>query len=779
MELINKKVVIIDYYKSSNMPVHAFYQHDNNQLEFVIEENGTAADLSNVSRVLVNIKRPDGKVVSRELDRDENVILYKMQHEEMKVSGHAALTLQFYNEDGDRLSTAKITIYIASTVEANVEFKDKQGTLYQQIIMEIDGLKDQLYTLNKLTEEKGEAAESKGEFAEEKAQEAIAAAELAAEEAANLSQLKTDVTGATEAASTAAETARTNADHAKTQGDYAKEQADIAAQRTEELNGLEVSQFYDRQEEFSRQLADNVHYSNPKITNINEKKSNFPIVSFIDDDGVIDVYTRLYPVFKSKNVPFGSAIITGSVGKSGFMSLSQVKECNQNGMEILSHTVTHKNLALDGLSADQIDSELRDSKKWLIENGLENESFVYPQSGHNLSIRKNMRMYYNYAFGDNGFNDDGYLDHSRIKRIAFGSWTGDNPVINGNSEKTTLAYYKAAVDYAVSKNIWLVFMIHVGQHSSEQDDILGQLIDYIKSVNVQILKPSDAFKIKGNKFSFGEKEENHLWIGEKEIHGNSVTTWEPYNGRVASTPITQYVSGRVTLIQYVSTFNAGFPEASGICETYRSDLNEMLSHQVFYSSSGLVFKRTWNSSSNTWNRFEVQNSKILTMNSMTNDKIPVAFPPSISYCMIQTASANGFPHNIGGTLMTSRIIQSSGYDFQTYKPFGKNETWTRYAIDNNNWSSWSLDSVPDGYEVFTIQMTQQVIPANTAVDVILTHASVKTSDFITGNPVSGLTTGLMYSIMCLENGKITVRVFNASGSEKTITARPWKFQKTN
>ena len=256
MELINKKVVIIDYYKSSNMPVHAFYQHDNNQLEFVIEENGTAADLSNVSRVLVNIKRPDGKVVSRELDRDENVILYKMQHEEMKVSGHAALTLQFYNEDGDRLSTAKITIYIASTVEANVEFKDKQGTLYQQIIMEIDGLKDQLYTLNKLTEEKGETAESKGNFAEEKAQEAIEAAELAAEEAANLSQLKTDVTGATEAASTAAEAAQTNADHAKTQGDYAKEQADIAAQRTEELNGLEVSQFYDRQEEFSRQLAE-------------------------------------------------------------------------------------------------------------------------------------------------------------------------------------------------------------------------------------------------------------------------------------------------------------------------------------------------------------------------------------------------------------------------------------------------------------------------------------------------------------------------------------------
>ena len=256
VELINKKVVIIDYYKSSNMPVHAFYQHDNNQLEFVIEENGTAADLSNVSRVLVNIKRPDGKVVSRELDRDENVILYKMQHEEMKVSGHAVLTLQFYNEDGDRLSTAKITIYIASTVEANVEFKDKQGTLYQQIIMEMDGLKDQLYTLNRLTEEKGETAESKGKFAEEKAQEAIDAAELAAEEAANLSQLKTDVTGATEAASTAAEAAQTNADHAKTQGDYAKEQADIAAQRTEELNGLEVSQFYDRQEEFSRQLAE-------------------------------------------------------------------------------------------------------------------------------------------------------------------------------------------------------------------------------------------------------------------------------------------------------------------------------------------------------------------------------------------------------------------------------------------------------------------------------------------------------------------------------------------
>ncbi len=238
------------------IPTYTFYQHDNNQIEFVVETKGEDADLSKVSRVLLNIKRPDGKVVSRELDKNGNVILYKMQHEEMKASGFALLTLQFYNNDAERLSTAKIKVYFASTVEANVEFKDKQGTLYQQIIFEMEGLKDQLYTLNKITEEKGETAESKGRFAEEKAQEAIDAAELAAEEAANLSQLKTDVTGATEAASAAAEAARTNADHAKTQGDYAKEQADVAAQRTEELNGLEVSQFYDRQEEFSRQLAD-------------------------------------------------------------------------------------------------------------------------------------------------------------------------------------------------------------------------------------------------------------------------------------------------------------------------------------------------------------------------------------------------------------------------------------------------------------------------------------------------------------------------------------------
>ena len=277
MELVNKQSIVIDFYKSHMIPTYTFYQHDNNQIEFVIETNGATADLSKVSRVLLNIKRPDGKVVSRELDKNGNVILYRMQHEEMKASGFASLTLQFYNSDAERLSTAKIKVYFASTVEANVEFKDKQGTLYQQIIMEMDGLKEQLYTLNKLTEEKGETAESKGNFAEEKAQEAIEAAELAAEEAANLSQLKTDVTGATEAASTAAEAARTNANHAKTQGDYAKEQADVAAQRTEELNGLEVSQFYDRQEEFSRQLADKANKN--EVNNIAAIKAD---KSFVD-----------------------------------------------------------------------------------------------------------------------------------------------------------------------------------------------------------------------------------------------------------------------------------------------------------------------------------------------------------------------------------------------------------------------------------------------------------------------------------------------------------------
>lgn len=549
----------------------------------------------------------------------------------------------------------------------------------------------------------------------------------------------------------------------------------VSAQEIIEARGQEDS-LGGRFDRIETQLIENAKYANPKLLNIGEKRSDIPIITFIDDDGTREVYTRLMPIFREKEVGFGSSIITGFIDNTGYMTLQQLKECHDNGLETLSHTYNVTTNLTDGYTDEQIEAQLRDSQEWLKNNGFEYEGFVYPQNTENFNIRKITRRYYNYAFGPIGFNDSGYLEHSRIKRIAFGSWTNSNPTVNGNNEKNTLAYYKACVDYAKENKIWLVFMSHIAQQPLEQDDILRELIDYIKSQGIPILKPSEAFRIKANKLSIGEIEENHIWINDNGIKSNALTVWEPYNGRTAQSPITDYEKGRITIIQYLASYNGGFPANTGISATYRSDLTDQLSFQIFYdAANGEVYKRHWKN--NQWGEFAVQNISVLPTDSVNNSVGLLSFPRTISYCVIQTANANGFPYNTGGLLITNRVINAASFVYQMYKPYNKNEIWIRNAINNNEWGPWVLASVPSGFEIIQLSMPEITVPANSAIDVVLTYENAQRTDFITGNPQYGLLTGVLYSVMCLNDGEIIVRLYNATSSDKTITSRPWRFQR--
>ena len=261
--MVNRKTIIVDFYKPHVIPTYTFYQFDNNQIEFVIEQNGQDANLSNVSRAVVNIKRPDGKIFSRELDIEDNIIVYPIQNAEMKVSGTATLSLQFYNEVGERISTAQMKIYFANTIESRADFDVKDGTLYQKIIMEMAGLKDQLFTLNRESEEKGNYAQEKGDYALEKAREVEKVVEDAREEITIIGGMKQEVEDVIQTANEAVqsvgevlESAESKGSYAQEKGDYAKEQADLAAQRTEELANVDAAQFKKRQDEFSAQLAE-------------------------------------------------------------------------------------------------------------------------------------------------------------------------------------------------------------------------------------------------------------------------------------------------------------------------------------------------------------------------------------------------------------------------------------------------------------------------------------------------------------------------------------------
>lgn len=81
------------------------------------------------------------------------------------------------------------------------------------------------------------------------------------------------------------------------------------------------------------QLFDALYYNGPLPTR--------PII-FSFDDGYLDAYTHAYPILKAHGYSGMFYIITGKVGWEGQASWSQLQEMATNGMQMGSHTITHR-----------------------------------------------------------------------------------------------------------------------------------------------------------------------------------------------------------------------------------------------------------------------------------------------------------------------------------------------------------------------------------------------------------------------------------------------------
>src|SRR5699024_8552215 len=90
-----------------------------------------------------------------------------------------------------------------------------------------------------------------------------------------------------------------------------------------------------------------------------------PLVTFIDDDGRVEVLTKLKPLSEQYGIPFTSTVFvrliedetnTNYMNKEDLLHLQ-----NDLGWEISSHSYNHLNLST--LSEEEQDFELRHSKE--------------------------------------------------------------------------------------------------------------------------------------------------------------------------------------------------------------------------------------------------------------------------------------------------------------------------------------------------------------------------------------------------------------------------------
>ena len=151
-------------------------------------------------------------------------------------------------------------------------------------------------------------------------------------------------------------------------------------------------------------------FINAKLNNLSLPSKTI-ILTF--DDGYEDNYLNMLPILEAHNMKAVVYVIANELGKPGYLTVEQVKDMQNRGIEIGCHTANHRPLI--GLNEDELRHEIRDAKLYLEYLGINNiVSFSYPNGLYNDEIISEIR-YNNYltaVTGDAGLNDfstDPYL----------------------------------------------------------------------------------------------------------------------------------------------------------------------------------------------------------------------------------------------------------------------------------------------------------------------------------------------------------------------------------
>lgn len=447
-----------------------------------------------------------------------------------------------------------------------------------------------------------------------------------------------------------------------------------------------------------QQLADNADKSKVNSTYYSQPKT--PTVTFVDDDGHVDVINRLLPIFNTKGIKGCCAIITGAIGGPSIMTSAQLDLLHSSGWEFLGHGRNYTaNLLEFPVDAD-LEYQLGDGCKGDLESrGYKINGFVYPQNYSDVRIRRFTKKYYDFALTGLGVNTGEFLDTTRIKRIAFGSWTASNPTVNGNAEKNTLAYYKACVDYAVTNNQWLIFMTHIGQQDAAQDLILSDLIDYIKTIGVKVATATEGYKAFGNKVFVGDKDTDYLAINETGLYSNSLypTRKLLMNSKLLTDGIGTYKEGISTMItNYAFASANGYPlNTHGILITYRFSMEYAVYNKQEYlvNTSNKKYVR-YAITDTTWSAFEeVLTSasypyKVATMNAYVAADPITAYPAnSVTTFAVNYAGGLGFAPTQSPGLVTVYRIGGNGWDRREFRKHNTNEIYASYT--DGTTGAWS------------------------------------------------------------------------------------------
>ena len=193
------------------------------------------------------------------------------------------------------------------------------------------------------------------------------------------------------------------------------------------------------------------------------------MITMTMDDGSQSLYDVAFTIFKEHGIPGTAYIVTGWYDvKPGRLTLDQMHEMQNNGWEIGSHSVNHRDLTRTPLK--EAFNETYDSKMWLEANGFRVGSFAYPEGNFSSTIKQLAGSIYDAT----RTTYNGYVSYSHVptdRCVAGISMPADH--------NDTFRY----IDRAIAERKWIIFVSHAvhsdGRVVDNHQD-LHSIADYIE-----------------------------------------------------------------------------------------------------------------------------------------------------------------------------------------------------------------------------------------------------------------------------------------------------------
>lgn len=359
-------------------------------------------------------------------------------------------------------------------------------------------------------------------------------------------------------------------------------------------------------------LSDNATQINKEVKALSASSNyNGCVVTFVVDDGTTGMEDRWVPLFNSRSDKprISLGIIPSRVGilnyytneqypSNDFLTKDRLLEMQKEyGWEMLSHTENH--LWLDTLTDAQLDSEMKNSRDWLLNNGFTANGVVYPYGYDTvnpkyLNIKNSARKFYKYginAFG-NGVNTSP-VDNFDIKRywLAGSTWADVQDVLNT----------------AITNKQWVVFIVHSYDIQEFDSGVIPNILDFCNTNSIPVLPFGEASELKGNILAVGEytNQNKRLFIGQdgsvvQSLSGNYVVSGL-YSGSIDDL-LTTFPTDKITTFRVKDGTPDNVTSEGGVVTVYNIGGDGSYYNYETYQSIVTHTKkiRFWVDATNTW-----------------------------------------------------------------------------------------------------------------------------------------------------------------------------------